>query len=56
MELSVRRSRSTRDYLVAKGIDAERLDPIGFGETKPIASNNSFEGRQRNRRIEFHLK
>jgi outer membrane protein OmpA-like peptidoglycan-associated protein len=56
MELSVRRSQSTRDYLVAKGIDGERLDPIGFGESKPVAPNTTIEGRQRNRRIEFHLK
>ncbi len=56
LELSVRRSQATRDYLVVKGIEGNRLDPIGFGESKPIASNGTVEGRQRNRRIEFRLK
>jgi outer membrane protein OmpA-like peptidoglycan-associated protein len=53
--LSQRRAKATVDYLVGKGIDPSRLDGVGLGETRPIASNETAEGRSRNRRSEFHV-
>jgi OOP family OmpA-OmpF porin len=41
-----------RDYLVSHGIDAGRLEAVGFGDTQPVASNDTEEGRRENRRIE----
>ncbi len=53
-DLSRRRAESVRNYLIEKfGIDGSRLHARGFGETAPIASNNTAEGRQRNRRVEL---
>lgn len=52
-DLSYRRAKSTRDYFVERGIAASRLDVEGFGESLPIASNDSAEGRARNRRVEL---
>jgi outer membrane protein OmpA-like peptidoglycan-associated protein len=52
---SERRARSVRDYLVSQGIDPERLVAAGYGENRPIADNNTEEGRAQNRRIEFTL-
>jgi OOP family OmpA-OmpF porin len=51
--LSERRAQSVVNYLVSKGIAAERLIPKGYGLTRPIASNNTAEGRARNRRVEL---
>ena len=52
-QLSERRAQSVVNYLVGKGIAAERLVPKGYGLTRPIASNNTAEGRARNRRVEL---
>ncbi len=52
-DLSKRRAYSVKVYLVKHGIDALRLSTIGFGESKPIASNKTAEGKAKNRRIEF---
>ena len=49
-DLSERRAASVRDYLIAAGVDSDRLTTVGHGETRPIADNNSEEGRQANRR------
>jgi outer membrane protein OmpA-like peptidoglycan-associated protein len=51
--LSERRAESVRQYLVAKGIAAERLAARGFGEGGPVASNDSEDGRSQNRRVEL---
>jgi outer membrane protein OmpA-like peptidoglycan-associated protein len=53
MLLSKNRAKAVVDYLIAKGINAERLTAKGFGETKPVADNNTSEGRALNRRTEM---
>jgi outer membrane protein OmpA-like peptidoglycan-associated protein len=50
--LSADRAAAVRDYLVSHGIDAGRLEAVGFGDTQPVASNDTEEGRRENRRIE----
>ena len=50
--LSEKRAEACRNYIVSKGIDKKRLDAIGFGDERPIAPNDTDEGRQKNRRIE----
>lgn len=54
-KLSERRAKSVTDYLVGKGIAATRLRSAGYGEEKPIATNDTDEGRQLNRRTEFEI-
>lgn len=53
--LSMRRARAVRDYLIKGGIPAKDIKTEGFGETKPVASNDTDEGRQQNRRVELRL-
>jgi OOP family OmpA-OmpF porin len=53
--LSMRRARSVRDYLIKGGIPSKDIKVEGFGETKPVASNDTDEGRQQNRRVELRL-
>jgi OmpA-OmpF porin, OOP family len=50
--LSEQRAQACRNYLVSKGIDKKRLTAVGFGDERPVAPNDSDEGRQRNRRME----
>ncbi len=52
-KLSERRAAAVRDYLIGKGIAADRLIAVGYGEARPIADNNTTQGRARNRRTEF---
>lgn len=54
-QLSEKRALSVFHYLVEKGIEKNRLLPKGFGSDNPIATNDSEEGRQLNRRIEFRI-
>jgi OOP family OmpA-OmpF porin len=51
--LSERRANAVRDYLVDKGIRASRLTARGYGESRPVASNDTKEGRAENRRVEL---
>lgn len=53
--LSVRRATAVRDYLEKKGIAADRMTIEGFGETMPVASNDTAEGRAQNRRVELRV-
>jgi outer membrane protein OmpA-like peptidoglycan-associated protein len=53
MKLSQRRADSVKDWLVSQGIDAKRITSKGYGESKPFTSNDTPEGRLKNRRIEF---
>jgi OOP family OmpA-OmpF porin len=53
MMLSGKRAEAIKDFLVTRGIDPKRLTTKGFGFTKPAASNDTKEGRAKNRRVEF---
>lgn len=55
LELSKKRAQSVMDYLQKSGIEASRLTSKGYGETKPVAKNDSEENRQKNRRIEWRV-
>lgn len=55
LNLSEKRAQSVKDYLISKGILGERLVARGYGEVNPIASNDTAEGRKKNRRVEFVL-
>jgi len=52
-KLSADRAESVKRYLVEKGIDESRISTRGAGDTQPVASNKTAEGRAKNRRIEF---
>jgi len=54
--LSLERARAVRDYLVDLGVDFERLRISGWGGTRPIASNATEAGRQKNRRVELEVQ
>lgn len=53
--LSERRAASVRDYLVSRGLDADRFEVKGFGESKPIVANDSAANKRRNRRVELTI-
>lgn len=55
MKLSESRAKTCYDYLLFRGIKAERLRYAGFGEERPIFSNDTKDGREQNRRVEFEL-
>jgi len=54
-KLSDNRARSVMEYIISKGIDPGRITSHGYGETKPVATNDTDEGRQLNRRVEFKI-
>ncbi len=55
MRLSKDRAESVKAYLVSKGANASRVEATGYGETQPIDTNETEQGRQNNRRVEFTL-
>lgn len=56
LQLSQQRAQAVVGYLVAGGIDAGRLSALGYGEERPVASNDTEIGRAQNRRIEFVVR
>jgi len=54
--LSENRANSVKSFLISSGVPASRVTAIGFGETRPKASNDTPEGRQVNRRVEIHIR
>ena len=56
--LSLRRANSIKDYLLRryKGLRSKKIETIGFGPENPVASNGNFQGRQKNRRVEFIIE
>jgi len=55
-KLSERRAAAVKDYLVTKGIPAAKITTIGKGESQPVATNKTAEGRQKNRRVDIEFK
>ena len=53
LDLSQRRADAVREFLLRNGVSGERVTARGFGEASPIASNDTSEGRQQNRRVEI---
>ena len=53
MQLSEKRANAVRDFLIKEGVEANRMTAIGYGDTKPVASNKTAKGRAENRRVEF---
>ncbi len=53
--LSQKRSESVKDYLVSVGVMGEFIRAIGYGESQPLFSNATEEGRRKNRRVEFRV-
>ena len=51
--LSEKRASTVRDYLVQQGLDSSSITAVGFGKSNPVASNDTNEGRQQNRRVEI---
>jgi len=55
LKLSDKRAVSVKNYLVSKGVQASKLTAKGYGPDRPVASNDTVEGRQKNRRVEFTI-
>ena len=55
MKLSQRRANATRDYLIKLGVDPNRLEAVGYGKSRPVATNKTAAGRAMNRRSEFNV-
>jgi OOP family OmpA-OmpF porin len=54
--LSEKRAQAVSEYLVRAGLPADRFPPVGFGSTKPVAGNDTDDGKAQNRRIEFVVR
>jgi outer membrane protein OmpA-like peptidoglycan-associated protein len=55
MDLSARRAQAVVAYLIRRGVAADRLEWVGYGETRPLVDNRSADGKAVNRRVEFRL-
>ena len=55
LQLSQKRAESVRRYLIGRGVDPDRLIAVGYGETKPLSTNRTQDGRSENRRVEFQI-
>jgi len=55
VKLSANRARSVMDYIISRGVSPSRIRSEGYGETKPVAPNDTPENRQLNRRVEFTI-
>lgn len=55
MNLSRARANAVANYLTSRGVSSSRLNVVGYGESRPIADNNSDYGRQQNRRVELTI-
>ena len=53
--LSEQRAQAVVRWLVARKLDAKRFDAVGVGQDKPVATNDTAEGKAQNRRVEFHI-
>jgi outer membrane protein OmpA-like peptidoglycan-associated protein len=53
--LSEKRAEAVADSLVSRGLNPARIQVVGYGETRPAATNETAEGRQQNRRVELHV-
>jgi outer membrane protein OmpA-like peptidoglycan-associated protein len=54
-QLSMQRANSVANYLRGTNVNASRLQTLGMGESKPIATNENAQGRQENRRVELRI-
>ncbi|MGH8462320.1 MAG: OmpA family protein [Stenotrophobium sp.] len=54
-QLSAQRAESVRQYLIAQGVDGDRMSAKGYGDANPKADNSTAEGRAQNRRVEFKI-
>ena len=54
--LSRKRAESVKSYLVKLGVDENRLEVVGYGESNPIGDNDNPMGRSMNRRVQFKMK
>ena len=55
MDLSNRRAAAVRNLLTSRGVDDSRIDVVGYGESMPVATNDTEAGRQKNRRVEIKI-
>ena len=55
LQLSQQRANSVRAYMASNGVNAQRMQAVGYGESRPIADNNTDYGRAQNRRVEITL-
>ena len=55
-KLSERRANSVKEYMVSKGVPAAKITTLGKGETQPVATNKTSEGRAKNRRVDIEFK
>lgn len=55
LELSIARAEAVKEYLVRRGISEERLRTVGYGVDRPMSTNTTRDGRDKNRRIEFRM-